>query len=109
MFLQLCKDGTASDNGKRLDGHISDKDCLTCKKIWNQFKMKNMGDYHDRYLKKDALLLADVFEKIIDICLKFYELDPCHCFSYPGLSSDAMLKMTGMTLEKIVTWMSTYS
>ena len=30
-----------------------------------------MGDYHDHYLKKDVLLLADVFEKFIDKCLKF--------------------------------------
>ena len=64
--------------------------------------MKNMGDYHDHYLKKDVLLLADVFEKFIDTCLKFYGLDPCHYFSSPGLSWDAMLKMTGMRLEKIV-------
>ena len=61
-----------------------------------------MGDYHDHYLKKDVLLLADVFEKFIDTCLKFYGLDPCHYFSSPGLSWDAMLKMTGMRLEKIV-------
>ena len=33
---------------------------------------------------------------------KFYGLDPCHYFSSPGLSWDAMLKMTGMRLEKIV-------
>ena len=39
--------------------------------------MKNMGDYHGYYLKKDVLLLADVFEKFIDTCLKFYKLDPC--------------------------------
>ena len=63
--------------------------------------MKNMGDYHDHYLKKDVLLLADVFEKFIDTCLKFYGLDPCHYFSSPGLSWDAMLKMTGVKLEKI--------
>ena len=34
-------------------------------------------------------------------CLKYYELDPCHYFNAPGLSWDAMLKMTGAELEKI--------
>ena len=61
-----------------------------------------MGDYLDHYLKKDVLLLAGVFEKFIDTCLKFYGLDPCHYFSSPGLSWDAMFKMTGVRLEKIV-------
>ena len=60
-----------------------------------------MGDYHDHYLKKNVLLLVDVFEKIFNTCLKFYKLDPCHYFSSPGLSWDAMLKMTGIELEKI--------
>ena len=46
-------------------------------------------------------MLADVFEKFIYTCLKYYELDPCHCFSSPGLSWDATLKMTGVKLEKI--------
>ena len=36
-----------NDNGKKLDSYISDKDYLKCKKIWNEFNMKNMGDYHD--------------------------------------------------------------
>ena len=62
--------------------------------------MKNMDNYHDHYLKKDVLLLSDVFEKFIDTFLKFYGLDPCHYFSSPGLSWDAMLKMTGIKLEK---------
>ena len=74
---------------------------MVCKKIWDKFGMKNMGDYHDHYLKKDVLLLADVFERFIGTCLKFYGLDPCHYFSSPGLSWDAMLKMTGIKLEKI--------
>ena len=55
--------------------------------------MKNMGDYHDRYLI--------VFEKFIDTSLEFYRLHPCHYFSSPELSWDAMLKMTGVKLEKI--------
>ena len=60
-----------------------------------------MGNQDDHYLKKDVLLLADVFEKFIGTCLKYYGLDPCHYFSSPGLSWDAMLKMTGIELEKI--------
>ena len=60
-----------------------------------------MGDYDDHYLKKDVLLLVDVFEKFIATCLKYYGLNPCHYFSSPGLSWDAMLKNTGVKLEKI--------
>ena len=101
MFLQLCKDETTGDNGKKLDGHINDEDYLACKKIWNEFSMKTMSDYHDHYLKKDALLLADVFEKFIGTWLKFYNLDPWHYFSSSGSSWDAMLKMTGVKLETI--------
>ena len=60
-----------------------------------------MGDYHDDYLKKDVLVLADVFEKFVDTCLKFYRLDTCHYFSSSGLSWDAILKLTGVKLEKV--------
>ena len=96
------KDGKiGDDDGKISDGHISVKDYLTCEKIWDKFEMKNMGDYHDHYLKKDVLLSADVFEKFISTYLKFYGFDPCHYFSSPGLSWDAMLKMTSVKLEKI--------
>ena len=51
--------------------------------------------------KKDVSLLADVFEKFISTCLKYYELGPSHYFSSPGLSWDAVLKMTKIKLEKI--------
>ena len=65
------------------------------------FKIKKLGEYHDLYLKTDVLLLCDVFEKFINVCLKDYDLDPCHYFSSLGLSWDVMLKMTGVQLEKI--------
>ena len=99
-FYSSIKDGKIGDDGKISDGHISVKDYLTCEKIWDKFVMKNMYDYHDHYLKKDALFMVDVFEKFIDTCLKFYGLDPCHCFSSPGFNWDAMLKMTDVKLEK---------
>ena len=50
---------------------MSDIEYLTYIKIWNEFKMKNMSDYHDHCFKKDVLLLADVFEKFVDTSLKF--------------------------------------
>ena len=100
-FYSSTKDGKIGDDGKISDGHISVKDYLTCEKIWDKFEMKNMGDYHDHYLKKDVLLSADVFEKFISPCLKFYGHDPCHYFSPNGLSWDAMLKITDVKLEKI--------
>ena len=101
IFYSSIKDGKIGNDGKISDGHISVKDHLTCEKIWDKFETKNMGDYHDHYLKKDVLLSADVFGKFISTSLKYYGLDPCHFFSYPGLSWDAMLKMTGVKLEKI--------
>ena len=52
-------------------------------------------------MREDVLLLAKVFKKFTFTCLKYYSLDPCHYFSAPGLSWDAMLKMTKVELEKI--------
>ena len=57
-FYSSKKDGATDDDGKRLDGHTSHEEYLMCKKIWDVFGMKNMGDYHNHYLKKDILLLA---------------------------------------------------
>ena len=37
-FYSSLKDGTTGDNGEKLNCHISDKNYLTCKKIWNEFK-----------------------------------------------------------------------
>ena len=61
--------------------------------------MNTMGEYHDLYLKSDIPLLADVFENCRRTCLPYYKLDPCHYFTSPGLSWDALLRMTGIKLE----------
>ena len=61
-----------------------------------------MGEYHDLYLKTDVLLLVDVFENFRKTCIQYYKFDPCHYFTSPGLSWDAMLKMTDIRLELMV-------
>ena len=42
---------------------ITDTDYVHAKRICKDFKMRNLGDYHDLQVHSDTLLLADVFEK----------------------------------------------
>ena len=81
------------------DQHITDDEYDHAKKVWKTFKIKTMGKYHDLYLGSDVLLLTDVFENFRKTCMQYYKLDPCHYFTSPGLSWDAMLKMTNIKLE----------
>ena len=81
------------------DESISDEQYQHAQKVWNTFNMRTMGEYHDLYLKSDILLLADVFENFRKTCHQYYKLDPCHYFTSPSLSWDALLKMTGIKLE----------
>ena len=78
---------------------ISDEDFDHAQRVWKEFELKNMGDFHDLYLKTDVLLLADVMENFRKLCEKHYELDPAHFFTIPGMAWDAMLKITGIELE----------
>ena len=78
---------------------ISDEDYAHAQKVWDVFKIKNLGEYHDLYVQSDTLLLADVYENFRNMCLNIYELDPVHFVSAPGLAWQACLKKTGVELE----------
>ena len=82
------------------DCGITEEECQRACNVWKVFGFKTLGEYHYFYLKTDVLLLCDVFEKFISVCLIDYGLDPCHYFSSPGLSWNAMLKMTGVRLVR---------
>ena len=66
--------------------------------VFKSFKLENLDDYHDLYVKSDTLLLTDVFENFRDMCIKEYELDPAHFVSLPGLAWQACLKKTNIEL-----------
>ena len=57
---------------------ITDADYTHSKRIYKDLKVGNLGKYHDIYVQKDTLLLADVFENFRNMCLGIYELDPAH-------------------------------
>ena len=52
--------------------------------------MKDLGYYHDLYLKTNVLLLSNVFKTFRTTCLEHYTLDPAHvyrlatCPGHPG-------------------------
>ena len=62
------------------------------KKVFKEFKIKNLGEYLDLYVQSDNLLLANVFENFRNKCIEIYQLDPVHFLSAPGLSWQDYLK-----------------
>lgn len=80
---------------------INDSDYAHAQSIWSIFKIKNMGEYTDLYLKTDVLLLSDIFENFRLICKLNYQLDPAFYLTAPSLSFDAMLLKTRVRLELI--------
>ena len=78
---------------------ISEEDYLHAQRVWKEFGIRDLGDYHDLYLRSDVVLLANVFEAFRDTYLKHYKLDPAHFYTSPGLAWRACLKCTGIRLE----------
>ena len=80
--------------------NISDEDYKHAQKVWDVFKIKNLGEYHDLHVQSDTLL-SDIFENFRNMCLNIYELDPVYFLSAPGLPWQACLKKSKVKLELI--------
>ena len=80
---------------------IGDREYEHVLKEPDRFEMKTMKNYHDLYLKCDALLLAYVFEKFRNNSLKNYWLCASRYLSAPALSWDAMPDMAKVEFELI--------
>ena len=63
---------------------ITDVDYVHAERVCRGFKIINLGDYRDLYVQSDTLLSVDIFENVRSMCLKIYELDPCHFLFAPG-------------------------
>ena len=64
---------------------------MHAKKVYEDFQIYNLGEYHDLYVQNDTLLLADVFQNFKNMCFKRYELDPAKFLSATGLDIDMLL------------------
>ena len=81
--------------------NISKKDYVHSQKVWDAFKINNIGEYHYLYVQADTLQLADVFKNFRKMCMDIYGLDPAGFLSAPNLAWEACLKITGVSLELI--------
>ena len=83
---------------KKILENISDEDYLHAQKIWEVFRIRNLGEYHNLYVQTDTLLLADVFQNFSNKCIDIYGIHPVYFASAPGLSWQAFLKKTEVKL-----------
>ena len=65
---------------------ITSVDHRHVKRVYKEFKAKNLGDYRDLYVQSDTLLFTDVSENFRKKCIEIYELDPANFLSAPGLA-----------------------
>ena len=78
---------------------VTDAGYMHAKRVCKDFDIKNLGEYHDFYLKSNTLLLADIFEIFRKMCLKIYHLDSLKFLSAPWLAWQEALKKTEVKLE----------
>ena len=70
---------------------------MHAQKVFEEFKLRNLGEYHYLYVQSDILLLADL--QILEInVLKYMNLILLIFLSAPGLAWQAYLKKTGVKL-----------
>ncbi|XP_024872855.1 uncharacterized protein LOC112455281, partial [Temnothorax curvispinosus] len=81
------------------DETASESDYEHATRVWRRFRVRDLGEYSDLYLKTDVLLLADIFENFRDACSASYGLDPAHYYTLPGYTWDAMLRYIGVSFE----------
>ena len=64
-----------------------------------EFRIHNLGDYHDLYLRTDVVLLANMNEAFRETYLEHYKLNPAHFYTSPALAWKVCLKCTGIRLK----------
>ena len=73
----------------------TDADYAHARRVWKDFEIKHLGEYHNLYFQSATLFLADVFENFRNLCIEIYEFDSVNFFfSVPGLAWQAALKKT---------------
>ena len=79
--------------------NITDANYEHEKRVSKVFEKKNLGWYYDLYIQSNALLLADVFENLRNICLEIYEFDSRKFLSASRLAWQVVWRKTKVKLD----------
>lgn len=98
-FQETCIPPKELFYSKLIEEDISEEDYNHACKVWNELGIRSLGEYSDFYVTLDVTLLCDVIEEFRKTCMNAHQLDPLHFYTSPGLSWQAMLKMTKCELK----------
>ena len=72
--------------------NVSEGDYEHAQRVWKEFRIRNLGEYHYLYLKTDLILLANVFEAFRDTCPEHYCLDLAHFYRISRIGLERLFK-----------------
>ena len=78
---------------------ITDIDYRHKKIVWEDFQIKNLGQYQNLYVRSDTVLLANTFKNFQNMCLEICKLDPACFLTAPGLLLQVALNKVRLKLE----------
>lgn len=80
---------------------ITNIDYRRAQDVWNQMKCSSLQDYMEIYMILDVLLLAAICEQFRLTTFESFQLEAFHFVTSSSLTYQAMLKMTGITLDTV--------
>ena len=77
---------------------ITDKDYAHAQKVFEELKLKSLGDYLNFYVQRDT----HVFENFRNKCIEICKLDPAYFLSAPRFAWQACLRKAEVELELLI-------
>ena len=86
---------------KLKNDYPDDDEIERTKEIIKLFNIKDGEELTKLYCKSDVILLADVFEKFVNVSTEEYTINPLYCVSLPGYTYQRALKYTNIKLQTL--------
>ena len=78
---------------------ITDAGCVHGKRVFKDFQIKSLREYHDLYVQSNTLLLAYAFENFRNMPFKIHDFDASKFLSAPELAWQVAFKKTKVKLD----------